>query len=226
MEILTRKLGPLPGWGWIVVGGGIFVVWKLMGGKLPGGASTSSGAGAPPAGVASDGSVMAEPLGQQALGMISSLAADMDALAQHDQLVGSTGTSPAGSINPKMTPGTGSVPAGQNPFTPFTIDPGGPKPQSGFLASVVNAARNPPPRPNQPAPSPASSPAYQQWATQYLGYNNAVPGYKNPGSPPAGFAAPAPGANLAGVGTVQPNTYVPTWLRSSYGRRGASGWGH
>lgn len=46
-NILTRKVGPLPGWGWALVGvGGIFLLRKYAGG-LGGASSTSTTAAAP-----------------------------------------------------------------------------------------------------------------------------------------------------------------------------------
>lgn len=45
---LTRKIGPLPVWGWVgVVAGGVFVGRKLLGGKAGGATSILSGASAP-----------------------------------------------------------------------------------------------------------------------------------------------------------------------------------
>lgn len=61
-NFLTRKVGPLPAWGWVAVGAGVFVIYRLrknsqaastaassgLGGVAPSGYTTSGGYGSEP----------------------------------------------------------------------------------------------------------------------------------------------------------------------------------
>lgn len=138
-EALTRKLGPLPAWGWGVALGGGILAFRFIRGGIGGGSGEQAAASGAPTFV----NPAPTELGEQQSGFLSALSGQLDALP--DQIAT-------------------AVMNAQSETIPFPIP--GPLPPTTNAPPATSPVATAPPKPvASPTPAPSASAPLSVWAT-------------------------------------------------------------